>query len=100
MQGVAKQMWDWTRGMVRSVWMVLIIYPGLGAGIAQGVLSAAVILGPWWNFPPHQDHQTWAYLLGYVVGVFYGLYVEYRRQSRQNTRGQDNKCCSCRPAGG
>ena len=94
MQSILQQ----ARDKVRLIWMTAVIYPGLGAGIAQGVLSAVVILAPVWDFPPPQNYQALAYQLGYVVGVFYGLYIECRRQGRKNTQGQDGKCCRCKPA--
>ena len=90
MNGIAT-IWHYVRKGLKLTWRMAVVYPGLGAGIAQGLVSSMVILAPMWSFPPPQKVQMEAYLLGFLGGIFYGLFAERRRLRRRSTHCPANK---------
>ena len=78
-----------------SLWRFLIVYPGIGAASAQGVVAVIGWLPILWGFPPPDDVQELAYLIGYLIGLCYGLFAEGLRWLRKTPPKCKNPGCPC-----
>lgn len=106
--------WGTIREGLASLWRFLVVYPGIGVASAQGVVAVIGWATCLWQFPPPNEVQEPAYLIGYFIGLCYGIVVIARwfRRTLQNCKKRGHpctspsqpacacaKCCRCKPAG-
>lgn len=77
------------RQILQFIWRCLFVKGGIGAATAQGaVITLAIAIG---KFPPADELKNFAYLVGWLIGVIYGIISSISAWTAQSSNPQGSR---------